>query len=78
MDLPLIPILGPFGRNQLVTALNARHPEFGTRIGQYRRYGKLPVSYRCDAKGCSNYCDPIRRVTFRFDLDQERISLISL
>jgi len=33
MDLPLIPILGPFGGNQLVAALDARHPEFGTPIG---------------------------------------------
>jgi len=29
MDLSLIPIFGPFGRNQLITALNAVYPEVG-------------------------------------------------
>jgi len=32
-DLPLIPILRPFGGNQLVTALDAGHPKFGATIG---------------------------------------------
>ena len=44
VDLALIPILGPFGGNQLVAALDARHPEFGTPMGQYRRHGSLPRS----------------------------------
>ena len=44
MDLPLIPILGPFGGDQLVIALDASHPEFGTPIGQYRRHDSLPRS----------------------------------
>ena len=42
--LMLTPILGPFGGNQLITALDARHPEFRTPIGQYRRHGSLPRS----------------------------------
>jgi hypothetical protein len=29
MDLSLIPIFGPFGGNQLITALNAVYPEVG-------------------------------------------------
>ena len=43
-DLPLIPIRGPFGGNQLITALDAGHSKFGTTIGQYRRHGNLPHS----------------------------------
>jgi len=35
-DMPLIPILGPFGGNQLIVALSAVHPEVGTTIGSYR------------------------------------------
>ena len=38
------PIFGPFGGNQLVAAMDARHPEFGTPMGQYRRHGSLPRS----------------------------------
>jgi len=40
MDLSLIPILGPFGGNQLISTLNALHPEAGTTIGD-RRHGDL-------------------------------------
>ena len=43
-DLPLIPLLRPFGGDQLIVALNAGHAKFGTTIGQYRRHGKLPRS----------------------------------
>jgi hypothetical protein len=32
-DLPLIPILGPLGGNQLIVASNAFHPEAWTAIG---------------------------------------------
>jgi hypothetical protein len=32
-DLPFIPILGPFGGNQLITAFKAPHPEAGLTIG---------------------------------------------
>jgi hypothetical protein len=38
MDLSLIPILGPFGGDQLISALNAVHPEAGTTIGYYRHW----------------------------------------
>ena len=37
-DLPLIPILGPFGGDQLISALNAIYPEAGTTIGYYRHW----------------------------------------
>jgi hypothetical protein len=33
----LAPILGPFGGDQLIVALNAGHPEGGTKIGFYHR-----------------------------------------
>ena len=33
--LMLTPILGPFGGDQLIVALNAGHPESGTMIGFY-------------------------------------------
>ena len=33
MDLLLTPILGPFGGNQLLTALDAGHPESGATLG---------------------------------------------
>ena len=36
--LMLTPILGPFGGDQLIVALNAGHPESGTEIGFYRRW----------------------------------------
>jgi hypothetical protein len=35
--LMLTPILGPFGGDQLIVALNAGHPEGGTKIGFYHR-----------------------------------------
>jgi hypothetical protein len=43
--MPLIAIRGPFGGNQLITALNAFHPEVGTTIGHYR-HGTPPL-WRC-------------------------------
>jgi hypothetical protein len=36
--LMLTPILGPFGGDQLVVALNAGHSEDGTKIGFYHRW----------------------------------------
>jgi hypothetical protein len=39
MDLPLIPIFGPFGGNQLIVALSAVHLEGRTTIGYHRRHG---------------------------------------
>jgi hypothetical protein len=36
--LMLTPILGPFGGDQLIVALNAGHPEGGTKIGFYHRW----------------------------------------
>ena len=36
--LMLTPILGPFGGNYLIVALNAGHPEGGTKIGFYHRW----------------------------------------
>ena len=49
-NLPLILILRPFRGDQLIIALNARHPKFGTTIGKYRRHGNLPhsPSLRCE------------------------------
>jgi hypothetical protein len=41
MDLPLISILGPFGGNQLITALDAVDAEARTAIGSYEN-GNLP------------------------------------
>jgi hypothetical protein len=35
MDVPIIPILGPFGSDQIVTTLTAGNPESGTAIGPY-------------------------------------------
>jgi hypothetical protein len=40
-DALIAAVLGPFGGYQLITALNALHPETGTTIGQYRRHGNL-------------------------------------
>jgi hypothetical protein len=36
--LMLTPILGPFGGDQLIVALNAGHPESGTKIGFCHRW----------------------------------------
>jgi hypothetical protein len=44
MDVPLIPILGPFGGDQLMTALTAGNPEVGAAIGSYRRHRTSIVS----------------------------------
>ena len=74
MDLPLIPILGPFGGNQLITALDARYPVFGTPTGQYRRHGNLPRSPSLRREEVKKLLRSVRRATIRFDLDQERIS----
>ena len=41
MDLPFISILGPFGSNQLITALDAIDAEARTAIGSYE-HGNLP------------------------------------
>jgi hypothetical protein len=35
MDVAIIPIFGPFGRDQIVTTLTAGNPESGTAIGSY-------------------------------------------
>jgi len=74
-DLPLIPILGPFGGNQLVTALDARHPELGTTIGQYRRHGNLPHSPSLCREVVTELCRAGYE-TVRFGLDQERESFL--
>ena len=42
IDLPLIAILGPYGGNQFLAALNALHPKGRTTIGYHRRHGNLP------------------------------------
>ena len=38
MDLPLITILRPFGRNQLIVAIGAVHPEAETAFEWYHRH----------------------------------------
>jgi hypothetical protein len=38
MDLPLITILRPFGRYQLIVAIGAVHPEAETAFEWYRRH----------------------------------------
>ena len=38
-NMSLIPILGPFGGNQLIAALNAVCPKARTMFGCYRRHG---------------------------------------
>jgi hypothetical protein len=42
-NLLLIPILGPFGSNQLTVASGAAYPERGTTIGYHGRHGNLPA-----------------------------------
>jgi hypothetical protein len=44
MDVAIIPIFGPFGRDQIVTTLTAGNPESGTAIGSYRRHHTSLVS----------------------------------
>jgi hypothetical protein len=41
MDLPLIPILGPIGGKQLITALDAPHPEAGLTLGYWAEFVTL-------------------------------------
>ena len=41
MDLPLISILGPFRGKQLITALNAPHPEAGSTFGYWAEFVTL-------------------------------------
>jgi hypothetical protein len=43
-NFPLIMIIRPFRGDQLIIALNAGHPKFGTTIGKHRRHGNLPHS----------------------------------
>jgi hypothetical protein len=74
MRLPLIPILGPFGGNQLVTALDASHSEFRTPVGQYRRHDSLSRSPSLRREEVTE----LKRwdyATIHFDLDKERIVL---
>jgi hypothetical protein len=75
MHLPLNPILGPFGGNQLVIALDARHPKFGTPIGQYRRHASLlrsPSLRREEVTDLQRW----DYSTTRFDLDQSESFLV--
>jgi hypothetical protein len=41
---PIAPVLGPFGGDQLITALNAFHPEAGTTTGNARPHHSLRAS----------------------------------
>ena len=41
---PIAPVLGPFGGDQLITALNAFHPEAGTTTGNARPHHRLRAS----------------------------------
>jgi hypothetical protein len=41
---PIAPVLGPFGGDQLITALNAFHPEAGPTIGNARPHHSLRAS----------------------------------
>ena len=42
----LTPILGPFRGDQLIVALNAGHPEGGTKIGFYHRWNLNVFDFR--------------------------------
>src|SRR5579863_7562123 len=42
-NMLLIPILGPFGGNQLIVALGAVQPKGGTTFGYHCRHGNLSV-----------------------------------
>jgi hypothetical protein len=41
-NLPFIPVLGPFGSDQLIVTLSAVHAEGRTMFGYHRRHGNLP------------------------------------
>ena len=73
---PIVQVLGPFGGNQLITALKAAHSEFGTSIAQYRRHGSLPRSPSPREEVTELYRTDY--ATTRLDLDQERIVLSPL
>jgi hypothetical protein len=48
--LPFISILGPFGGNQLIVALNAICPEARTTFGCYHPHNDSPLSFRRSAR----------------------------
>jgi hypothetical protein len=39
------PVLGPFGGNQLIVALNTAHAEARTTCGRHRRHGSHPPCF---------------------------------
>jgi hypothetical protein len=41
MDLPIIPLFGPFGGNQMIVAMSTTHPEARTTCGRHLRHGKV-------------------------------------
>jgi hypothetical protein len=40
-NVAVIPMLGPFGGDQLIAAMDAAHPEARTTCGCYRRHGNI-------------------------------------
>jgi hypothetical protein len=59
--LMLTPILGPFGGDQLIVALNADHPEGGTKIGFYHRWNLNVFRFREKSKEITDLWQQITR-----------------